>query len=186
MRTFSWSFKLAPLLLGITATLMAPEGSAQIYKAGEAPTQMLRPQLGSAGSGCPAFMRANQRPPSARQIETRSVPLSRPAQGLTVTIVGLRALRTTSAEVVVHALSPKKRAILTSLGVEDADVARSFQLTAKEDGQFSSDLQIDNVSSIRWIELKSLTYSDGSVWRESETAKCSVKPDPFVLISSTH
>jgi hypothetical protein len=32
--------------------------------------------------------------------------------------------------------------------------------------------------------VKSITYSNGTIWHESETQKCSVRPNPFTLVSS--
>ena len=107
---------------------------------------------------------------------------AKPTQGVTVTIADFRALRITSAEIVAHALSAKIRSVPTGRQLEP-DVTRSFHLVAKADGDFSSDLLMEDVTSIRWIELESVTYSDGSAWQESETQSCSVRPNPMVLVS---
>jgi hypothetical protein len=179
MRILSSAMKF----LGIASLLAAPYGVAQAPGLYGSQVFLQRPQLGLAVTGCPVFLSANQHA-MPRQIETGSYAAARPAQGLTVTMTGLRAVRIKSAEVIVHALSPRNRAILTS-NLDDADVIRPFHLEAKDGGGFSSDLWMDGVTSIRWIEVKSIIYSNGAVWHESETEKCSVRPNPFVLISST-
>ncbi len=135
-----------------------------------------------ASGGCPVEITARQRSVTER-VETGGAVPAGPAQGLTVVMAGETGLRVVSAEVVAHALSPKSRAFLTATA-DDADVTRPFHLVAKKSGELRGDLWIEGVTSIRWIEVKSLTYSDGSVWRESETQRCSVRPDPLVLISS--
>lgn len=186
MRSISSVVKLVPTGLGIAAMLAASYGMAQAP--GQAPgldgpqVFLQRPQLGLAVTGCPVFLSANQRS-LPQQVETGGLIPPRPTQGLRITLSGRRALRITSVEVVAHAFSPRNRAVLTS-NVDDADVTRSFHLEAKEGSGFSSDLWMDGVTSIRWIEVESITYSNGTNWHESETQKCSVRPDPFVLISS--
>jgi hypothetical protein len=184
MRSISSVVKLVPGVIGVAAMLAPPFGMAQAPGFSGAQMPLQRPQLGLAVTGCPVFMSASQRA-LPQQVETESTLPVRPAQGLTVTMTGLRASRITSAEVVAHALSPRNRAVLTA-NVDDADVTRPFHLEAKEVGGFSSDLWMDGVTSIRWIEVKSITYSNGTVWHESETQKCSVRPNPFTLISSAH
>ena len=176
MRTFSSAFHLIPIGLGIAAMFVAPHAPAQTFKVGEVTV------LGLVASGCPVVMTAQQRSMTHQVYAGGAVP-NQTAQGLTVAMSDSRALRITTAEVVAHALSPRSRAVLTS-SEDDADVARTFQLTAKDERGFRSNLWMKGVTSIRWIEVKSLTYSNGSVWHESETRKCIVRPDPFVLVSS--
>ena len=182
MRILSSATKSIPQVLGVAAILLASRGIAQVPGFTGTPVPLQRPQLGLAVSGCPVFLSANQRALPQR-VETGSTLPVRSAQGLTITMTGLRALRITSAEVVAHALSPRNRAVLTS-NADDADVTRSFHLKSKDGGGFTSDLWMDGVTSIRWIEVKSVTYSNGTVWHESETQRCSVRPNPFTLISS--
>jgi hypothetical protein len=176
--------KFGPAVLGIAAMLTAPYGVSQAPGQTGALIVLQGSQFVTPATGCPVFLSASQRA-LPQQVETGSTLPLRPAQGLTVTMTGLRASRITSAEVVAHALSPRNRAVLTA-NVDDADVTRSFHLEAKDGGGFSSDLWMDGVTSIRWIEVKSITYSNGTVWHESETQKCSVRPNPFTLISSAH
>lgn len=182
MRNPSSTMKLVPRVLGIATILVAAHGVAQTPGLTGAQVRLQRPQLGLAVTGCPVFLSASQRA-LPQQVETGTPATVRPAQGLTVTMTGLRALRIKSAEVVAHALSPRNRAVLT-LNADDADITRPFHLEAKDGGGFSSDLWMDGVTSIRWIEVKSITYSNGTVWHESETQRCSVRPNPFVLVSS--
>ena len=92
-------------------------------------------------------------------------------------------LRIVSAEIVVHALSPKSRVVLTS-GSADADIVKTFHLVTTGEGALTHDLWMAGASSIRRIELKSLTYSDGSIWNESPHERCSIAPDPFVLVAT--
>ncbi|WP_263373824.1 hypothetical protein [Granulicella aggregans] len=183
MRTISTAFRFLPISLGMAAMLSATHGIAQAPGLDGSQVFLQRPHLGLTVSGCPVFLSANQRA-FPQQVETGSPIPVRPAQGLTVTMTGLRALRIKSAEVVAHALSPRNRAVLTA-NSDVPDVIRPFHLEAKDGGGFSSDLWMDGVTSIRWIEVKSITYSNGTVWHESETQKCSVRPNPFFLILST-
>lgn len=181
LRDFLSAIRLAPFCLSVAAMLAVSHATAQTPGFNGALVILQRPQFDAKESGCPVFMRASQRS-AARVFKAGSI-VPAPGQGLTLTLTEFKSLRITSAEIVVHGLSPKDRAVLTSIE-DDADVARPFHLTAKESGEFSGELWMKGVTAIRWIEVKSLTYSNGSVWRASETRKCVVRPDPFILISS--
>ena len=183
MRIVSSSLKLIPLCLGVAAMFVGPYALSQTSGAGKVQVPLPRLQLGLPEPGCPVLMTASQRS-FPQQIKTGSTLPAEPAQGLTVTMTGLGGLRIMSAEVVAHALSPRSRPVLSS-NLEDADVTRSFHLKAKDGRDFSRNLWMEGVTSIRWIEVKSLTYSDGSAWHESETERCIVRPNPLLLISST-
>ena len=184
MRMDSVQRKLGPVISGLAALLISADAFAQVPTAGQPERQFTAhfKAFNLIGAGCPVSLTASQRG-IGRQLETASAVPARPEQGLTVTVVGKRALRIASVEVVAHALSGRNRALLTS-NTPEPDVTRSFQLASKNESGFSSDLWMDGVTSIRWIEVKSITYANGTVWHESETQKCSVRPNPFTLISS--
>jgi hypothetical protein len=38
-------------------------------------------------------------------------------------------------------------------------------------------------TSVRWIDLDSITYADGSMWHSSPQRKCQVVPDRFMLVA---
>jgi hypothetical protein len=186
MRKLSSTMKLVSIGLCVASLLAASYGFAQAPGLNGGEVFLQRPQFGPGRAGCPVVMSASQRS-HPQQIETIRTGLIRPTQVLAITLFGWMTSpeltgRITSAEVVAHALSPRNRALLT-LNSDDADVIRAFHLEEKAGGGFR-DLQVDGVTSIRWIEVKSITYSNGTVWQESETQKCSVRPDPFVLVSS--
>ncbi len=46
----------------------------------------------------------------------------------------------------------------------------------------SSELQANQLSAVRWIELKSVTYSDGSKWQAGGGTVCRVQPSLFVPV----
>lgn len=184
MSVVSFWRKLAPVIVVTAVLLIAANGAAQAPATAQPAAEFTAhfETYRSIGSDCPVAVTASQRG-LGQQVQTEGDVPSRPAQGLTVTLAGRRSLRIVNAEVVAHALSGKSRSLLTSKSPK-SDVTRTFQLMTKGDRGFSANLWMEGVTSIRWIEVKSLTYSDGSVWHESETERCSVRPDPFVLISS--
>lgn len=167
------SFKVMPVSLFALA-LVVPVPAQLTSTANEVQS------LGPSPSSCPISLQASQRSVS-QQVEAGGPMPNPPAQGLTVRLASLRTPRIASAEVVAHALSPKNRTVLTS-SLDDADVVQAFHLSARPDGGFN--LWMEGVTSIRWIELKSLAYSDGSVWHESGPGLCTARPDPTVLVSS--
>jgi len=166
------------VILGLSAALIPPaRGLAQTIKVIGEPGQLL--------SGCPVEMVARQQAAST----LREVPGSLSGswqglrQGVTLTLKGRSALVVTDAEIVVHGLSPTPHAVSVS-GKIDADVTKAFHLKNITASEFRSDVWMARVSALRWIEVKSMTYSDGSEWHESSAAKCGIRPDPFMLVSA--
>lgn len=52
------------------------------------------------------------------------------------------------------------------------------------DGSYSAELTISGFGVITSVDLKSVTYADGTTWKAPAVPECSVKPDPLLLIGT--
>jgi hypothetical protein len=97
-----------------------------------------------------------------------------------------------SAKVTVRGLSSKGRTIQTlsiqpgSTQPGTSDLTRALDVTFSPDTEnsVSADLLLPGFTSVKSIELNTVTYADGSNWKVSAQAACRVAPDPVMLISN--
>lgn len=105
-------------------------------------------------------------------------------QGLELAFDRKDAPKIVKVNVTVHGVSGRGRVMPTRSNAKD-DVVESFQLV-REAGAASllqSELWMHKVSTVQWVALTEIEYSDGSVWRESAGSRCSVAPDLFLLVA---
>jgi hypothetical protein len=89
------------------------------------------------------------------------------------------------AQITVHGLSHRGRFVpLADGSAPDLSRKVSVVLDVKGNSRASSDLSLIRFASVTSVDLNSLTYADGSSWRASSSAACSVTPDPFMLVSA--
>lgn len=91
------------------------------------------------------------------------------------------------AKVTVHGTRARAR-FLPALSTENqgaADALKSFTLHANsaDKGNIASDLRLEGFTSVQSVNLDSITYADGSVWTARAAQRCSVEPDPLMLVS---
>lgn len=65
------------------------------------------------------------------------------------------------------------------------DLTTTVQVTLKPtgDGGYSAELTLSGFGYVKSVDLKSVTYADGSTWKVPDAGECSVAPDPLLLIS---
>lgn len=52
------------------------------------------------------------------------------------------------------------------------------------DGSSVAEMWLPGFGPVRWLDLNSITYTDGSTWKPAKGDKCTVTPDPFMLVGS--
>jgi hypothetical protein len=111
-------------------------------------------------------------------------PPHSPTQGLHLTLTrqpGAPAIE--SIEVTVYAISGKARVIPAEVPPSDL-ITKTFEL--HRDGNNSTlkeaDVWMNKVGALRWVDLISITWTDGTTWHTSETSKCRAVPSSFVLV----
>ncbi|MFP5236683.1 MAG: hypothetical protein ACLGSD_12345 [Acidobacteriota bacterium] len=60
----------------------------------------------------------------------------------------------------------------------------AIKFHADDEGGFSAELPLRGFSAVTMIDLNSVTYSDGSVWKVAKQNQCRVAPDPLLLIAT--
>jgi hypothetical protein len=86
--------------------------------------------------------------------------------------------------VTVHGVDGAAR-VIPAGSSDSEDVAELFQLEAGagEGSLRHSNLWTQRVSTIRWVDLTQVAYSDGSVWLASASGRCRVEPSGFLLVA---
>lgn len=137
-------------------------------------------------NGCPVGFFAN------RQAATNLVTVGRDAkendgtaQGLHLMLNHLNRPAIQSIEVTVSATSLKPRALLLDMRSGDI-VQKTFTLERQPDSTSLSDANVwmHQVGSVRWADLISITYTDGTTWHAAPNLKCRAVPSNFLLVGA--
>jgi hypothetical protein len=140
-----------------------------------------------AVNDCPVSMRAQHLSDGSMVKTSRPVHPAGIGQRLHLTLTNPDAKQIARAEVTIHGVTPKGRVMQASTAQENsADATRnmSVSFSAGPHGSASADLWAPGVSAVQSIELDSVTYSDGSIWKVADGVACRITPDPFMLITS--
>ena len=137
-----------------------------------------------ASSGCPVgFVASRQSNP---QLETASDATKHgPGQGLHLILNRRSHPDIQSIEVTVYATSLKPRTLLLN-GSSPDTISKTFTLE-REKGTASldeADVWMHQVGSVRWADLISITYADGTTWHPIANLKCRAVPSNFLLVDT--
>ena len=93
--------------------------------------------------------------------------------------------RIVSARMSVHGLSGKVRATPALSGSGDADATQTLMVrfSSGNDKAAFGDLWVPGMTAVLSIDLKSVTYADGSTRSFYGREACRVAPDPLMLIA---
>jgi hypothetical protein len=137
-------------------------------------------------AGCPVSMRAQQSSGwNMVKVETGQPrePLS--FQSIRLTLSDGRTGQVTGARVKVHGLTDRGRFLPASGKEGPSEITRMVNVTFDGGGmnEVAADLVLRGFTSIKSIDLESLTYADGSVWKAEELV-CRAFPDPLMLVGA--
>ena len=175
-------YRLSATVLLLASTLafaQVPDHSAPAV----APAQ---PHYPIPSTGCPVGFFAN------RQAATNLVIVDRarqkddgPAQGLHLMLNRLSQPAIQSIEVTVYgtSLSPKAYALPVA-PPSDKLISKTFELhrTTGSDSLSEADVWMHQVGSVRWADLISIAYTDGTTWHTASNIKCRAVPSNFLLV----
>jgi len=137
---------------------------------------------------CPVAMFAKQRSDGGLLDADRTQqPQQGPMQNINLTLAPYRkGAEISQATVRVQGLTPRVRAVAADpFAIGPAEITRTLHLSFNQqdaDGR-AADLALRGFTSVSFIELVSLTYADGSTWKQGEQT-CRVAPDPMMLIGA--
>ncbi|MGH9590593.1 MAG: hypothetical protein ACRD25_09365 [Terracidiphilus sp.] len=101
-----------------------------------------------------------------------------------------RHLRAAAATATVYGFGGQPRAELVSPGPNSrgnsaSGPARNLQLRFNaNDGTSVAELWLPSFGAVRWLEIDSITWADGSNWKPAEGRSCTVSPSLFMLVGA--
>jgi hypothetical protein len=158
-------------------------------------------------SGCPVGFSASRRA-TGQIMGAGDARQSGPAQGLHLTLDNHSTPAIESIEVKVHGTTPRGRVLPAEMpaDTQSSDTAavtvpldridrrsrstdtitKTFELhrTSADTSLREADVWMHQVGSLRWADLISVTYTDGTTWRATANLKCRAVPSNFLLVGS--
>lgn len=98
--------------------------------------------------------------------------------------------RVISATATAHGFGGQPRAELVSPGPNSrgngsSGPTRNLQLRFNaKDGSSVAELWLPSFGAVRWLDLNSITWSDGSSWKPARGQSCTVTPSLFMLVGA--
>ena len=183
-------------MLRLSATLLILAGTFTFAQTQEHSTPaatpaesqwLMAPHEPFPANGCPVGFSAN------RQAATNLVSVDRdpnpqdgPAQGLHLMLNRVNRPAIQSVEVTVYGTSLRPRAIPAGLASDDNVISKTFELhrTTGSDSLSDADVWMHQVGSVRWADLISISYTDGTTWHAASHLKCRAIPSNYLLVGA--
>ena len=107
------------------------------------------------------------------------------SQTLHVTVNRAGAPPIVAIEATLHGLSADPQ-VLPVAAHTARDLTKTFHLERKtgEDSLTSFDLRMSRAGVLRWVDVTSITYADGTTWNTPQVSLCRAAPSPFTLVAS--
>ena len=153
---------------------------------GPYPSQSTVLRIPEMSTGCPVSLRA-QHGSNGSMVQTDKSRPKGTAQLLHLTLIDPHpdSQRVVSARMSVHGLSGVVRATpaLSSSGDADATQTLDVRFSSGNEKAAFGDLWVPGMTAVLSIDLKSVTYADGSTRSFSGREACRVTPDPMMPIA---
>jgi hypothetical protein len=140
------------------------------------------------GNDCPVDMQASHS--SGLPVSMNVGPQAATPRGLYqqihLTMNNLASHEIVSAQITAHGYSNKQKMRELASASQGPDLSKSMDLVldVKGKGHASSDLSFHHFTAVSFIDVNSITYADGSMWRAPSAGACRVIPDGVMLVSS--
>jgi hypothetical protein len=149
---------------------------------------ILAAQASPMVDACPVSLHAQQSAAAAARREVGSWE-SHPegvAQSLHLTVADPEARRIVAANITVRGFADMGRMvpILSTQSGSDAAKTIEVRFLAGSAREATADLRVPGLTAVSAIDLNSVTYSDGSVWKLAAGASCRSWIDGLMLVSS--
>ena len=143
---------------------------------------------------CPVRMRALQGTGQGL-LAVRDTPrVEGPSQTIHLILVNPQSKKYAGAKVAIRGLAPKGKIVNAAPGstgpssAGPAEIIKTLDVTfsPEDDKSVVADLVLPGFSAVTFVQLKSVTYQDGSSWKldEQVAGMCRVAPDPLMLIAN--
>jgi hypothetical protein len=143
------------------------------------------PLQSNSNSVCPVGFFANRQSDAAQINSVNDATPTGPAQGLHLMLIQRKTRDIQSIEVTVYATSLKRRTLLLNTPHDDT-ISKTFTFERQPDSTSltEADAWMHQVGSVRWADLISVAYTDGTTWHATENLKCRAVPSNLLLITS--
>jgi hypothetical protein len=181
-------YRLSASLLFLLAGsfTLAQTSTANSFSVSPVPAGQTRivPRAQSASLSCPVGFFA-RRQGGLQVFAASDAKKSGTAQGLHLVLDHLNQPSIQSIEVTVYGTSLKGRTLFVGQASNDT-VSKTFELhrTTGSASLDDADVWMQNVGSVRWADLISVTYADGTTWHPVESLPCRAVPSNFVLVGN--
>jgi hypothetical protein len=172
----------------VQKTTTAPDGTtvwttrtmspAEIQKA----TAQIAPMI----DACPISLHAQQSSAATRREVGSDVPRPKGiAQSLHLIVANPDSRRIVQANVTVRGFADKARIVQTMSSSDSPDAAKTMDVRfpAGSGKEFSADLRVPGLTAVSAIDLNSVTYADGSIWKLAAGSSCRSWINGLMLVS---
>ena len=145
--------------------------------------------LPSSPMSCPVDLAIQQRSPN-EVVRTGDQPPGPPAQHLEIEVKSRRYVQTIdSIEIRVRGVGSARQTLPLTSGLADGsadDRQQTFALRKPANAAtlHRADVRIPGINAVRWIELLSVTYVDGTVWRPAAGSPCRSQPNRLIEVAA--
>jgi hypothetical protein len=148
------------------------------------PTHMTVIQLTPMSMGCPVSLRA-QHLADGGIVKTGTAHPKGLGQWLHLTLANPKSGWIAEATITVHGFSDKARVTQTLSSGNSSDAASTLTVHFSDatEKAAATDRWVPGMAAVQTIDLSSVTYADGSVWKLSGHEDCRVAPDPLMLVA---
>ena len=180
MRTLSIASALlfAPALLAqTTAAPQRPFPTPRVMQAPQ-PHQF----TANAGANCPVGI-YTQRLPGGQVEEVHGKP-AHPRMGYNITLRALDTRLIRQADIKLTGIVGGH--VVPVDTAKTGDVTESFTITPGDTpkAELHSVIYTKQLTGVKWLEVESLTYADGSVWRQQPGSVCRVAPSLYLPVNA--
>jgi hypothetical protein len=149
-------------------------------------------QASQLPNSCPISLHAQQSSAAfARRVdsagpEDNNVSPKGIAQSLHLTVTNPDTRYVVAANITVRGFANKGRLLQTMSNQDPSDATKTLDVRfpAGPGKEVSADLSVPGLSAVSAIDLNSVTYSDGSMWKLAAGSSCRSWIDGFMLVSS--
>ena len=176
------SFVKFPLMFAVAGLVAVTSGSAQTAKN---QTKIIIVPVPSQVS-CPVAMQA-QRGADGSTMMVAGGAHRGIGQQLQLTLNNPKLATISAIRITVHGWDVKGRtlpAVETTSSYASASRTLDLTLSIGASQTADTDIWVSGLTAVDSIDLDSVTYSDGSSWKASDSQACRIMPNPIMLISS--
>lgn len=153
------------------------------------PKSILVLDLQTSASSCPISMRVRQGTGNGLLIVKHGKQSDAPGSHLRLNLAPSNGHpgNIVAATVIVHGFNGKPGVFpLVATRDHASEITRTLTvpLTADDDNSFWSELLVPGLTAPNRVDLQSVTYADGSIWRVTALDACRAVPDPFMLVAA--